>query len=62
VFKARGGTVTFLPVKVGIAGDEYFEVVSGIAPGDTVVAGPYTAIRQLRSSDRVRPLRSAPPT
>jgi HlyD family secretion protein len=49
-------------VKAGIAGDEYFEVISGITPGDTVVAGPYTAIRQLRTSDRVRPLRSGPPT
>lgn len=61
VFKEAGGTATFVPVKVGIAGDEYFEVLSGAAQGDTVVAGPYTAIRQLRSADRVRPLK-APPT
>jgi HlyD family secretion protein len=60
VFKVRASQVTFVPVKAGIAGDEYFEVISGLAPGDTVVAGPYTAIRQLRTEDRVRPLRAAP--
>ena len=59
VFKVSGGRATFLPVQVGIAGDEYFEVIHGIAEGDTVVAGPYTAIRQLRTSDAVRPLRAA---
>jgi HlyD family secretion protein len=62
VFTVSASQVTFVPVKAGIAGDEYFEVISGITPGDTVVAGPYTAIRQLRTSDRVRPLRSGPPT
>ena len=62
VFKVSGGTVTFVPVKVGIAGDEYFEVESGVAVGDTVVAGPYTAIRELRRGDKVRPLAAAPQT
>ena len=60
VFKSSGGVVTFVPVKVGIAGDEYFEVESGAAVGDTVVAGPYTAIRQLRAGDRVRLLQTPP--
>jgi HlyD family secretion protein len=59
VFTVRESQVTFVPVQAGIAGDEYFEVISGVAPGDTVVAGPYTAIRQLRTEDRVRPLRTA---
>lgn len=61
VFRSARGTVTFVPVKVGIAGDEYFEVLSGVAPGDTVVAGPYTAIRQLRTADKIRPLKTPPP-
>jgi HlyD family secretion protein len=62
VFKMSDGKVTFLPVKAGIAGDEYFEVLSGIAAGDTVVAGPYTAIRELRNEDKVRPMTTEPPT
>ena len=55
-FLMNARRVRFVPVSVGIAGDEYFEVLSGVAPGDTVVAGPYTTIRELRSGDRVREL------
>lgn len=46
VFLVTDGTVTFTPVEVGIAGQEYFEILSGVAVGDTVVAGPYQRIRQ----------------
>ena len=54
VFVVLGGKVTFTPVEVGIAGQEYFEILSGIADGDTVVAGPYQAIRELRNGDAIR--------
>jgi HlyD family secretion protein len=53
----RGGVARFLPVKVGIAGEEHFEVLSGLAAGDTVVAGPYQVIRDLKDSTRVKPAR-----
>ena len=43
--------VTFQPIEFGIAGQEYFEVISGLSPGDVVVAGPYQRIRQLREGD-----------
>jgi HlyD family secretion protein len=43
--------VTFQPIEVGIAGQEYFEVLSGLSAGDVVVAGPYQRIRQLREGD-----------
>jgi len=59
VFRVRDGTATFVPVRVGIAGGEFFEVVSGVASPDTVVAGPYTVIRELSSGERVRPLTPA---
>ncbi len=48
------GSVRFVPVEVGIAGAEYFEVLSGLSVGDTVVAGPYQRIRQLRDGDAVQ--------
>jgi HlyD family secretion protein len=51
VFLARGGRATFTPVEIGIAGQEYFEVLSGLSVGDTVVAGPYQRIRQLVEGD-----------
>jgi HlyD family secretion protein len=46
--------VRFRPVKVGITGDEYFEVVSGLQDGETIVAGSYQAIRDLKSGAHVR--------
>jgi HlyD family secretion protein len=54
VFLVRGGRVTFSRVELGIAGAEYFEALSGVQPGDTVVAGPFQAIRELNSGDQVR--------
>jgi len=53
VFVVRDGLVTFRPVKVGIAGDEYFEVMDGVREGETIVAGTYQAIRDLKDGGRV---------
>jgi HlyD family secretion protein len=53
VFIVRDGQATFRPVKVGIAGDEYFEVRDGLREGETIVAGTYQAIRDLKDGDRV---------
>jgi len=46
--------VTFRPVKVGIAGEKHFEVVSGLQAGERIVGGTYQAIRELRDSALVR--------
>jgi HlyD family secretion protein len=46
--------VTFRPVKVGIAGDKYFEVISGIQAGERIVGGTYQAIRELKDGTLVR--------
>lgn len=54
VFVVRDGRVTFTPVTVGIAGQEYFEVLSGLSLGDTVVSGPYQVVRTLEDGDDVR--------
>ncbi len=54
VFLVDGSTVTFRAVEIGIAGREYFEVLSGLEEGDVVVAGPYQRIRQLRNGDAIR--------
>lgn len=47
-------TARFVPVRVGIAGDEYFELLSGVDSGATIVAGPYQAVRDLRNGTKVR--------
>ncbi len=54
VFVVNNGMAMFRPVKVGIAGDEYFEVLEGVKPGDTIVSGTYQAIRDLKDSTRVK--------
>jgi HlyD family secretion protein len=54
VFVVNNGVATFRPVKVGIAGDEYFEVLSGLKEGETIVAGSYQAIRDMKDSTKVK--------
>src|SRR5436309_5412372 len=44
VFVVKDGVATFRPAKVGIAGDEYFEVLDGLQQGESIVAGPYQGI------------------
>ncbi|MFN8581552.1 MAG: efflux RND transporter periplasmic adaptor subunit [Gemmatimonadaceae bacterium] len=46
--------VTFRPVKVGIAGDKYFEVLNGVKDGEHIVAGTYQAIRELKDGALVK--------
>ncbi|HET8622489.1 MAG TPA: efflux RND transporter periplasmic adaptor subunit [Gemmatimonadales bacterium] len=55
VFVVREGIATFRPVRVGIAGDEYFEVRDGVREGETIVAGTYQAIRELKDGGKVKP-------
>jgi HlyD family secretion protein len=49
--------VTFRPVKVGIAGEKYFEIISGLKPGDKIVAGTYQAIRDLKDGTLVKQMK-----
>jgi len=55
VFIVRDGKAEFRPVAVGIAGEEYFEVLEGLEEGEEIVAGPYQTIRDLRDGTAVRP-------
>ena len=54
VFVVEEGIARFRPVEVGIAGDNYFEVLSGLKEGSIVVSGSYQAIRQLEEGSAVR--------
>jgi len=58
VFLVHGGVATFVPVTVGIAGEEYFEVLTGVQKGDTIVSGTYQTIRDLQDSARVRQMKA----
>jgi HlyD family secretion protein len=50
----KDNKVTFKPVKVGIAGEKYFEVVSGLTDKEKIVGGTYQAIRDLKDGSRVK--------
>jgi HlyD family secretion protein len=54
VFVVKDGKAAFVPVKIGISGERYFEVQSGLKGGETVIAGPYAAIRDLEADTPVQ--------
>jgi HlyD family secretion protein len=54
VFLVRDSKVAFQPVKTGIAGDKYFELLSGLKDGDQVVIGPFSSVRELRDGVTVK--------
>ena len=66
VFVLRDNRSVFVPVKVGIAGEKYFEVLSGVMAGDRVVTGPVSSVRQMADGETVTiaepPARVAIPT
>lgn len=51
---AEDGEVNFRAVEVGIAGEERFEVISGVEEGERVVEGPFQALRILKDGERVK--------
>jgi HlyD family secretion protein len=53
VFLVRDGRAEFLPIKMGIAGDKYFEVLNGLKNGDQVITGPYNSVRTMADGDLV---------
>ena len=53
VFVIRDGKAEFVPVKLGIAGERYFEVADGLKEGDRVITGPFDSVRNLYDGDQV---------
>jgi HlyD family secretion protein len=54
VFAVRDGKAEFTPVKSGISGDKYCEVLSGLSPGDKVITGPFASVRELADGKAVK--------
>jgi HlyD family secretion protein len=54
VVRDKSKNVEFVPIKMGIAGDKYFEILSGLAPGDQVITGPYNSVRNIADGDPVK--------
>ncbi len=51
---SRTGRRAFLPVKTGIAGEKFLEVLSGVKDGDEVIVGPFNSVRDLKDGDAVK--------
>src|SRR5438552_395984 len=54
VFVIHDNKAEFVPIKMGIAGDKYFEVLNGLKSGDLVITGPYNSVRGLKDGDQVK--------
>ena len=54
VFLVQSNKAVFQPVKTGIAGEKYFEVLSGLKEGDAVITGPFASVRALAEGAAVK--------
>ena len=54
VFTVQNNKAVFTPVKTGIAGEKYFEVLSGLKEGDAVITGPFASVRALAEGAAVK--------
>jgi HlyD family secretion protein len=54
VFVVQDNRAVFVPVTVGIAGERYFEVLSGLEENDRVITGPFASVRELPDGGEIR--------
>jgi HlyD family secretion protein len=54
VFVVKDEKAVFTPIKTGIAGEKYFEGISGVNVGDQVIIGPFASVRELRDGAQVK--------
>lgn len=54
VFVVRDNKAVFVPVQTGIAGEKYFEVLTGVKEGDQVIVGPFSSVRELGDGAAVK--------
>jgi len=54
VFIMAGGKALFRPLQTGLMGDLTVEVLSGLQGGETVITGPFKALRELKGGEPVR--------
>jgi len=54
VFVVRDGVAKFVPVRTGIASETMIEVFGDLKTGESIVSGPYKALRELKPEQKVR--------
>jgi HlyD family secretion protein len=62
VFVVHDAHAVFAPIKTGIVGEKYFELLSGLAQGDQVITGPFASVRSLKDNDLVKITTTQAPT
>jgi HlyD family secretion protein len=55
IYVVDEGVVRFQAVRTGLLGELSLEVLEGVKGGETIVTGPFRALRSLKPGDRVRP-------
>ena len=55
VWVVDSGKVRFQAIKTGLLGELSLEVKDGLAGGETIVTGPFRALRSLKAGDAVKP-------
>jgi HlyD family secretion protein len=61
VFVVENGKAKLRPVKSGIGDETSVAILEGVKDGDTVVTGPYRALRDLKTGDAVREKKAEEP-
>jgi len=59
LFVVTDGRAVFMPVKIGVAGERYFELLTGPKAGERVITGPFASVRTLDDNDQVKVTSSA---
>jgi len=54
VFVMAAGKAVFRPLKTGLMGDLTVEVLSGLQGGESLIVGPFKALRELKGGEAVR--------
>lgn len=54
VYVAENHKSRFLPIKTGLLGDLNIEVTEGLKGGETVITGPFKALREMKEGELVR--------
>lgn len=54
VFLAKDGVAAFVPVRTGIASETMIEIFGEVKEAETVVSGPYKALRDLKPGGKVK--------
>lgn len=54
VMLVKDGVATFVPVRTGLASETMIEVFGDLKESDTVVSGPYKALRELKPGAKVK--------